>query len=101
MFHCSKHCILIFPRHRKFTGRAGGVSAAGQVDSNGHLHRMSVTCRPEKAARFVWHVLFLRAGCFFSCWLSMRNARAAAGLTFSDRHDQERDVASASGIRQG
>jgi hypothetical protein len=75
MFHPSKHCILIFPRHRKFTGRAGGVSAAGQVDSNGHLHRMPVTCRPAKAARFVWQVLFFRAGCFFVLVIDAQCAR--------------------------
>jgi hypothetical protein len=35
---------------------------------------MPVTCRPEKAARFVWQV-FLRAGCFFVLVIDAQCAR--------------------------
>src|SRR6202050_114176 len=54
---------------------------------------MVPTCRPEKAARFVFRQLVADAAA------PMR--ASPARLTFSDRHDQERHVASASRIRQG
>src|ERR1700726_492114 len=84
-----KQCNLIFPRHRKPTG----LRLAGPVDSCRRGHRMLDTCRPEKAARFVFPGLVVDA------IAPMRASRP--DLTFSDRHDQERDIASASRIRQG
>src|ERR1700689_1274318 len=71
--------------------RAGGL--ARPVDTYRRAHRMVPTCRPEKAARFVFRQLVADAAA------PMR--ASPARLTFSGRHDQERRVASASRIRQG
>jgi hypothetical protein len=62
----SKHCNALFQRHRGFTGRAGLRLV---VDTDRRAHRIVPTCRPEKAARFVF-----RAGC--RC--DRANARMAA-----------------------
>jgi hypothetical protein len=38
-----------------------GLAAASPVDSDRHPHRMPATCRPEKAARFVFPGLVVDA----------------------------------------
>ena len=89
-----------FPRHRNFTGCAYFavqidcfLAASGHVDSYRRAPRMVPTCRLQKAA-----VLFFRG------WSSMRSRQCThrgRSQTFSDGHDQQRHVASASRLCQG
>ena len=91
MFRYAKHCNRIFPRQR--AGLYGRLAPAGPVDSYRRAHRMLCHVPPRKGGTFCF------SGLVVDAIAPMRASRPA--LTFSDRHDQQRDVASASGIRQG
>src|SRR6202453_4860294 len=81
-----KPCNRIFARRRATS--PADLAAASMVDSVRHPHRMPATCRPEKAARFVFPGLVVDA-------IERASRRAP---TFSARHGQNSDVRSASRI---
>jgi hypothetical protein len=58
MFRCKSIAIGFF-RGRPVL--KGGLADASPVDSVSHPHRMLATCRPEKAARFVFPGLVVDA----------------------------------------
>src|ERR1700683_556310 len=76
-----KPCNRIFPRRRATS--PADLAAASTVDSVRHPHRMPATCRPEKAARFVFPGLVVDA-------IERASRRAP---TFRDRHGPQRGVA--------